>query len=211
MSPYLQFATSIEALKKLERFRGQFYWKDYPHRERYESVADHSWRLSMLVLLFEKEMAEPFDVTKALKMALIHDLPEIIAGDASPMGSDGMGSDSHAYNAKVAEARKITEEEAATALFGMLPGALAGEFLEHWQEFEAQQCLEAKVVKALDRIECMLQVLEYRDGHMFSEHLEFTISYGMERAGCCKAIQEFGEEIAGELRKRFKEFRKTGA
>lgn len=36
------FATAIEGLKKLERFRGQYFWKDYPQRTRYESVADHS-------------------------------------------------------------------------------------------------------------------------------------------------------------------------
>ena len=37
---------------------------------------------------------------KALKMALVHDIPEIIAGDASPLGESGTGEDSHSFNEK---------------------------------------------------------------------------------------------------------------
>lgn len=81
------FATSIEALKKIERFRGQYFWKDYPQLARYESVADHSWRLALLVAVFADKLSQPFNLEKGLKMALIHDLPELIAGDVSPLGT----------------------------------------------------------------------------------------------------------------------------
>lgn len=41
------FATAIEKLKFIERVKNQFFWCDYPELARYESVADHSWRVYM--------------------------------------------------------------------------------------------------------------------------------------------------------------------
>ena len=98
----IEFLKTIGGLKDLERFRGQFFWKDYPQQKRYESVADHTWRMAMLLIVSEKYLSDPLDISKALKMALIHDLPEIIAGDLSPLGSDGTGHDSHLYNKELA-------------------------------------------------------------------------------------------------------------
>ena len=94
----LEFTSQIEMLKKMERYRGQFYWRDYPEQERYESVADHSWRLGMMLILIKDELSQPLNVEKALKMALIHDAPEITAGDESPLGEDGTGKDTYAFN-----------------------------------------------------------------------------------------------------------------
>ncbi len=204
---YFEFTTFIEALKKMERFRSQFYWKDYPQLKRYESVADHTWRLGILLILFEKRLKSQFNITKALKMALIHDLPEIISGDDSPMGSDGTGQDSHAYNKKVAKERKLKEQSSSKKLFSILPNNLSKELIKLSLEYENQESIEAKIVKALDRIECMLQVLEYRDGFMFPKHLEFTINYALEKAQVDPTIKEFGEYIASELKSRFKEFK----
>jgi putative hydrolases of HD superfamily len=88
---FYSFATLLEGLKKIERFKGQFYWRDYPELKRYESVADHSWRLAMLVILLEKQFSQNINLEKAIKIALIHDIPEILSGDASPLGEDGTG------------------------------------------------------------------------------------------------------------------------
>lgn len=75
-----------------------------------------------------------------------------------------------------------------------------------WVEYEAQECFEAKVVKALDKIECLLQVLEYSEGNLFKDHLEFNISYGLKLADVDPAIKSFGEEIAQKMRDLFKEY-----
>jgi len=56
LKKFFDFATELEALKKLERFKGQPYWRDYPEIPRYESVADHTWRLGMLVLMFSGQL-----------------------------------------------------------------------------------------------------------------------------------------------------------
>lgn len=204
-SEIVSFITFSEKLKKLERFKGQFYWKDYPTLPRYESVADHSWRLSLLIYAFEK-LSHPINIEKALKMTIIHDLPEIISGDDSPMGKDGTGKDSHAYNGDVQKQRHEREKDAAKELFSKLPKDIGEEMFNLWVEYESQECFEAKVVKALDKIECLLQVLEYSNGNLFKDHLEFSISYGLKHANIDPAIKSFGEEIAQEMRNSYKEY-----
>ncbi len=66
--------------------------------------------------------------------------------------------------------------------------------------YESQECFEAKVVKALDKIECLLQVLEYSKGTLFKNHLEFNISYGLKHADIDPAIKTFGEKTAQKMR-----------
>ncbi len=202
------FASLIEKMKKMERYKGQFYWKDYPQLQRYESVADHTWRLSILVLLFEKELSQKINIEKALKMALVHDLPEIEAGDESPLGSDGTGKSSHAFNDSVATQRHEKEKNAARKLFGTLPEKQAEELFGLWLEFEKQESFESRVIKSLDKIEACLQVLEYRQGHMFPKHLEFTTTYGVKGSDVDPAIDKFAKLVIGEIKNRFKPFEK---
>lgn len=182
LQQFFEFAREIGKLKQLERFKGHHYWKDYPELPRYESVADHTWRLGMLVLMFADQLTRKIDLEKALKMVLIHDLPEIIAGDESPIGDDGTGKKTHAYDPGIAQEKHLKEKEAATALFGMLPKAQAEALFEIWLEYEQQKSFESRVIKALDKIEALMQVLEYREGHLFEKHLEFTISYALKDA-----------------------------
>jgi putative hydrolases of HD superfamily len=206
LNQYFTFANILESLKKLERFRGQYYWKDYPQRDRYESVADHSWRLAVLIILFSEKLEQAFDFEKAVKIALVHDIAEILAGDKSPMGNDGTGKSSHAYNKDEAKAKFQEESSAAQEIFANLPKDKHQEFYDLWLDYEEQTSYEAKIVKALDRIECMLQVLEYQDGHMFPQHLEFTINYGLEKSSVSKVVADFGNIIANKLKAKFKNY-----
>ena len=113
-------------------------------------------------------------------MLLIHDIPEIIVGDASPLGSDGTGNDSHAYNEEASGRKYEAEKEASLEIFGKLPESQAKELHDLWLEFEKQECFEAKVVKAIDKFEAKLQASEYRQGSWFKDHLAWTLAYGKE-------------------------------
>jgi putative hydrolase of HD superfamily len=204
-----EFSSLINQLKLIERFKGQVYWRDYPAPPRWESVADHSWRLAMLVLTFANKLSKPLDLEKALKMALIHDIPEIIAGDASPLGESGTGQDSHAYNKAIQAARHTDEKSAAKAIFAKLDPEEGNNLYELWLEIETLANFEAQVVKALDKIEAMTQVLEWRKGHMFPEHLAFTTKYGSKNASVDPAIEEYAAYIAEQMQNQFKEFKLT--
>lgn len=202
----ITFLKVIGALKDLERFRGQFFWREYPQRDRYESVADHTWRMAMMLILVEKHLSQPIDLGKTLKMLLIHDLPEIIAGDLSPLGSDGTGQDSHLYNKEKAEEKYQNEKKAAESIFGKLPKEQAEEFLKLWFEYEEQNNYESRVVKAIDKIEGKLQAAEYLGGHMFPAHLDFSLKYGVSTFDVDPTLKELGMAINEELKKDYREF-----
>ncbi len=206
-SKLLAFTRLLQGLKNLERFKGQYYWKEYPQPERYESVADHSWRMAMMLVVIESSLSQPIDFKKAMTMALIHDLPEIIAGDPSPLGSDGTGKDSHAYNAELKAKKYEKEKQAAQEIFGALPEDEKKNLYSLWLEYEGQQSFEGRLVKALDRIEAKLQVLEYtkKDG-MYKSHLDFTIAYGSETLDVDASVKAFGSAVVEELQKNYKEF-----
>ena len=74
----IAFINLASELTAIERFKGQTYWAEYPSPGRWESVADHSWRLALLLQSISDQLSRPIDLSKALRMCLIHDLPEII-------------------------------------------------------------------------------------------------------------------------------------
>jgi putative hydrolase of HD superfamily len=104
---------------------------------RRENSAEHSWHLAIAVLLFHSLSAEKADLLKALKMAILHDIVEIDAGDTFVYA---VSSDT---NAK--------ELEAIKRLSGLLPAELGKDLQAIWLEFEEGQTPEAKLVKGLDR------------------------------------------------------------
>lgn len=204
-----EFTTYLEGFKKVERFVGQVFWRDYPAppQSHYESNADHTWRMAMMLLVLEDKLSHPIDFKKAMKMVLLHDIPEMIAGDASPLGTDGSGLDSHAYNKVKAEEKFEKEKIAAEEIFSKLPDNQAKEFFDLWLEFEEQLSYEAKVVKAIDKLEGKLQAFEYRRGSFFKAHQEFTLKYGVDTYKVDPVIQELGDILTKELQDAYTEFK----
>ncbi|HUB94058.1 MAG TPA: HD domain-containing protein, partial [Verrucomicrobiae bacterium] len=112
--------------------------------DRKESVAEHSWHLALMCWVlskqFEQELHVELDLAKMLKMATIHDLVEIDAGDPS------VWSKNHA------DGKAEREEAVAQAHFTKLAPGLASELLELWHEYESGDTPESKVVRGVDRI-----------------------------------------------------------
>ena len=178
LNSFFNFVSLSEALKKIERFKDQVYWIDYPKLKRYESVADHSWRLALLVILVEDRLSKSINLQKALNFAILHDLAEAVAGDSHPMGKDGTGKSTY-YSIKNLSKKKFDKEnKAIKEMLNILPKSENEKMYKLWLEYEKRESFESKIVKALDAIECMLQVYEYRKSKMFKNHLDFTIEYG---------------------------------
>ena len=134
LSKVLNFIEEIEKLKHVKRIN------TLSDVSRQESDAEHSWHLAMIILLLKDELGEKFNVEKSIKIALVHDLIEVYAGDYWPS------------NKKERREKKIREEEAARKLFSKLPKDLEKEIKGYWQEYEDGETIEAKTVKALDKI-----------------------------------------------------------
>jgi putative hydrolase of HD superfamily len=135
----LKFLKEIEKLKLIER-------KVFvSNKSRFENSAEHSWHLAMFVLLFEKDLPKDIDVTKMLKMALIHDLVEIYAGDT------------FFFDEEHRKSKKEREERAAKRLFSKLPEDLRGDFRKLFIEYEGKETRESKIVSSFDKLQPMLQ------------------------------------------------------
>lgn len=116
---------------------------------REESVAEHVWRVSLMVMLFHPYLDKKIDVEKALKMSVIHDLAEVITGDIpyfmTPEGS------------KAKRQKIIDEEKAIESIKNELKSVVGDEIEELWIEYEKNETYEAKFVRALDKIEAQMQ------------------------------------------------------
>lgn len=113
---------------------------------RQESVAEHSWRLSLMVMMFASKLDQPVDVHKCLKMAVIHDLPEAITGDIPTLGDSDIHKDKYE-----------NECRAMSQIRDTLNNTLGKEWFDLWQEYEKRESYEAKFVNALDKLEVIIQ------------------------------------------------------
>lgn len=112
---------------------------------RQESSAEHSWRLALMVLLMGPETKLEMDLPKALKMAVIHDLVEAEAYDIP------------AFEHGRAEEKRRAESAAAVKYKSLLDSQAGDEIYNLWAEYEEQESVEAKFIKALDKLEVRIQ------------------------------------------------------
>ncbi|MGD9918704.1 MAG: HD family hydrolase [Paenirhodobacter sp.] len=115
---------------------------------RPENSAEHSWTLALYALVLADQAAPGVDVTRAVKMLLIHDLVEIDVGDVPIHSGNGQAHDSAAVQA--------AEAAAAKRIFGLLPNPLGDDLHVLWQEFEAAETPTAIFAKSLDRVQPVL-------------------------------------------------------
>lgn len=110
---------------------------------RQESVAEHTWRMSLMAILVEPYLDQKVNIEKLLKMVIIHDLVEAEAGDIPAF--DTMNS--HELQLQ----KQKNELEAILNIKQTLTGSLGEELYDLWMEFEA------KVANALDKLEVKIQ------------------------------------------------------
>lgn len=123
---------------------------------RRENDAEHSWNLAMLAMLFEEYSTEKVNIEKVLKIALVHDLIEVYAGDT------------FAYDVKGNEDKLQREIESANKLFGILDPEQGAEIRALWDEFEAKETPESKYANAIDRIQPLINNY-LTNGHTWKE------------------------------------------
>ncbi|KAK2044720.1 HD domain-containing protein [Colletotrichum somersetense] len=122
--------------------------------ERGESIADHMYRMSLLSMLAPPALAPRLDLARCMKMCLIHDMAESLVGDITPV--DGVPKTEK--NRREAD----TMDYITKTLLGSVYGGLAGaEIREIWQEYEDSKTVNSHFVHDLDKMELLLQMLEY--------------------------------------------------
>ncbi|KAK4337612.1 hypothetical protein RND71_042099 [Anisodus tanguticus] len=115
-----------------------------------ESIADHMYRMGVMALIAAD--LPGVDRDKCVKMAIVHDIAEAIVGDITP--ADGISKNEKSRRERAAL------EDMCKLLGG---GSRAKEISDLWMEYEENSSLEAKVVKDFDKVEMILQALEYEN------------------------------------------------
>ena len=129
------------------------------HREKCESVADHSFSMALLAITMIEKYKLPYDTLKCIKMCIIHELGEIYAGNYTP------------YDNITKEEKNLKEKEAIQKV--LKPLDFDNDFLQLWEEFEKRETEEAKFVKNLDELEFLLQSAAYElDASSFKRCIE---------------------------------------
>ena len=115
---------------------------------RQESVAEHTWRMSLMVVLLEPYLDNEIDVARTLKMVIVHDLVEAEAGDMPAFEITTL---------ELKEWKRQKELQAIENLRETLGNGLGQHVYELWHEFEDKLTYEARVANALDKLELRLQ------------------------------------------------------
>lgn len=154
----IEFIKEIEGLKSVTRTA-------WTKNGRRESTAEHSWRLAMLLMVLEEDFKD-VDINKAIKMSLVHDLGELYDGDIS---AKLQSSDNNKLQ---------IEERAMRRMLTTLPESLSVKIYDLWKEYNECSTKEAKLVKAMDKLETIVQHNQGKNPDDFD--YEFNLQYGSQ-------------------------------
>jgi len=163
-----------------------------------ETVADHSWGVALLTLVYSEEVG--IDEEKALKMAVVHDIAEAKTGDFVTRKIDDEQ-----------EIEKEEKEKLEREAVEKLSGLLGEELGEIWMEYEERETDEAKFVKDMDMIDMCLQALKYEKQGRYDpdeenedfqeyEHLDEFFATTESRITTLK-----GKQLFNEVRDRYQQ------
>ncbi len=181
----------LDFLRQAERLKDTLR-SGFTTEGRRESVADHTWRLCLMAIIFSDQFPE-VDLNRLLKICLIHDLGEAINGDIpAPEQS--------------AEPKADSERADFRQLLSPLDDSLRNELLQLWDEYEQMGSAEGRLAKALDKLETILQHNQGRNPDNFD--YEFNLDYGRhctdtdERVSAIRAILDAETQANAERTSR---------
>lgn len=170
---YLDLMHTLEKLKCAPRHS----WTSSGRRE---SVAEHSWRLAMMAYFVQDEFPEA-DMGKLLCMCLFHDVGEAFTGDIPAF--------------EKTEADGAAEDAALEAWRNSLPAPYCRKLTPLFAEMAAQETLEARLYKALDKMEALIQHNEAEISTWIPLEYELNLVYGAEAVAFSAYLKRLRAEI----------------
>jgi putative hydrolase of HD superfamily len=132
---------------------------------RPENSGEHSWHLALYALVLADQAEPGVDISRVIRMLLIHDLVEIDVGDVPIHSQNGA--------AHASAATQAAEAKAADRIFGLLPPDLRDSFRALWEEFESAETPDARFAKALDRVQPVMANLKSGGGTWTTYNVTF--------------------------------------
>ena len=147
---------------------------------RAESVADHSWRIALMAMLLTPQFPEA-DMNKVVRMCLIHDLGEAFTGDIPSFE-------------KTAEQER-DEEALLRQWVESLPQPQRREMTRLYDEMERRETLEAKIYKAIDGLEAVIQHNRSDLSTWIPREYELNKTYADDKVAFSEYLKGLREEI----------------
>lgn len=157
---------------------------------RPESVAEHSWRIALMAMLLQREFPGA-DMDKVIKMCLIHDLGEAFTGDVPAF--DKTAAHEQAEDARLQE------------WVAGLPADVRQEFAALFAEMKAMESEEAKIYKALDKLEAVIQHNESDIATWLPLEYELQLTYADGNTAFHPYLQALNDEVDAWTRQKIAE------
>lgn len=183
---FLKIIHLMEGLKDVPRHA-------YTSGGRRESVAEHSWRISLMALFLKDEFPQA-DINRVIKMCLIHDLGEIFTGDIPAF-------------LKTQE-DVAAEDRALENWVSTLPEPYCQKLRALYAEMNALESLEAKVYKALDKMEAVIQHNESSLDTWEVMEYDMNRSYAYDAVAFSDYLKELRDEIRRETDAKIEDAKK---
>lgn len=147
---------------------------------RHESVAEHSWRLSLMAYLVKDEFPD-VDINKVILMCICHDLGEAITGDIPSFNKT--------------ESDEIVENREVHLLISNLPEPYKKDLSMLFSEMNEQETIESKIYKGLDKMETLIQHNEADISTWLPLEYELNLTYGEKEVEFSKYMKELKQTI----------------
>lgn len=188
----------MEPTKLLEALRTAECLKDatrhcYTSGGRRESVAEHSWRITLMAYWVSDEFPEA-DLEKLMKMCLIHDLGEAFTGDIPTFDKT--------------EADEQKEGALLNEWVRSLPQPFADEMQALYQEMEERKTLEARIYKALDNLEALIQHNESDISTWIPLEYDLQMTYGNDKVQFSAYLIKLRDEVRNDSKRKIAENRR---
>ena len=182
----MEARTLLDALMIAERLKDTTR-HCYTSKGRHESVAEHSWMMTLIAFFLRDEFPEA-DMDKVIRMCIIHVLGECFTGDIPTFEKTA--------------ANEVTEEQLLNSWVNSLPENYAKEMRELYEEMAERKTPEAKIYKAIDGLEALIQHNLSDISTWIPREYDLNMTYADDKVAFSQYLKILREEIRKDTVKK---------
>ena len=159
----------------------------YTAKGRHESVAEHSWMMTLMAFFMRDEFPDA-DMDKVIRMCIIHDLGEAFTGDIPTF--------------EKTQAHEVTEEQLLDRWVNTLPEPVKTEMQALYQEMAERKTVEARIYKAIDGLEALVQHNISDISTWIPREYELNMTYADDKVAFSEYLKAVREAVREDTREK---------